>query len=42
MMSGVRTLVIVATVALGAVRMAWRAVNRAGRPGSPAEWTADE
>jgi hypothetical protein len=37
-----RTLVIVATVTLGALRIAWRAVSRAERPPSAMEWTGDE
>ena len=34
--------VIVAAVALGALRIAWRAVSRAEPTNSSTEWTADE
>jgi hypothetical protein len=38
----VRNLVIAATVAIGALRIMWRALNSADRLGSVEEWTADE
>jgi hypothetical protein len=35
------TVVIMATVAMGAFRLIWRALSPA-EPESPSEWTADE
>ena len=37
-----RTAVIVATVAIGALRIMWRALSPADPLGSGEEWTADE
>lgn len=37
-----RTLVIMATVAIGAVHIMWRAFNPAKRMELATEWTADE
>ena len=37
-----RTVVIVATVAMGALRIMWRAISAADPLGSGEEWTADE
>jgi hypothetical protein len=37
-----RNLVIAATVAMGALRIMWRAINPADPLGSGEEWTADE
>jgi hypothetical protein len=37
-----RNLVIVATVAMGALRIMWRALSPSDPLGSEEEWTADE
>jgi hypothetical protein len=37
-----RTVVIVATVAMGALRMMWRVISPSDPLGSGEEWTADE
>jgi len=37
-----RTVVIVATVAMGALRIIWRAISPNDPLGSGEEWTADE
>jgi hypothetical protein len=41
-MSSMRTVVIVATVAMDALRIMWRAFNSADALGSAEKWTADE
>jgi hypothetical protein len=41
-MSSMRTMVIVATVALGAFQFFWRALSRPEPLDSAMEWTADE
>jgi len=41
-MGAMRTVVIVATVAMAALRIVWRAFNPADPLGSGEEWTADE
>lgn len=41
-LSGMRTVVIVATVAMGALRIMWRALSPSDPLGSGEEWTADE
>jgi hypothetical protein len=37
-----RTVVILATLSFGALRVMWRAINPFDRLGSRQEWTADE
>jgi hypothetical protein len=41
-MAGMRTVVIVATLSIGALRIMWRALSPADVLGSGEEWTADE
>jgi hypothetical protein len=41
-MAGMRTVVILATISFGALRVMWRALSPADPLGSGAEWTADE
>jgi hypothetical protein len=41
-LSGMRTVVNVATVAMGALRIMWRALSPSDPLGSGEEWTADE
>jgi hypothetical protein len=41
-MAVMRTVVIVATVAMGALRIMWRAFSPSDALGSGEEWTADE
>jgi hypothetical protein len=41
-MSRMRTVVILATVAMGALRLMWRVLSPPDAPGFVTEWTADE
>ena len=41
-MAGMRTMVIMAIVAFGAVRIAWRMLSPAQPPAFATEWAADE
>jgi hypothetical protein len=41
-MARMRTVVILATLSFGALRVMWRAINPSDRLGSRQEWTADE
>ena len=41
-MPSMRTVVILATLSIGAIRIMWRALSPAEQHSSPAEWTADE
>ena len=41
-MASIRTVLIVATLSIGALRIMWRALSPADPLGSGEEWTADE
>jgi hypothetical protein len=41
-MASMRTLVIVATLSIGALRIMWRSLSPSDPLGSREEWTADE
>jgi hypothetical protein len=41
-MPGMRTVVILATISIGAIRIMWRAFGPAEPHRAPVEWTADE